>query len=369
MLWTPVRSWATKRGLIAGLWLAACMIAATGAGCSAIDRSPMAVVFPTGLVPGDTIAFVAPAGKLDRKRMELAEQRLEAMGFEVRVPEDLYRTRGSLAGEDAVRAAELMAAFRDPQVKAIFPGTGGFGTTRMLDRLDYDLIRRNPKIFIGFSDITGLHLALQCKTGLVTFHSPNPMYGLGSEGNLRDFSAKYFWRALLQREHVGADGNELPPGYAYDIPAEAPQIEVISPGVGRGRLTGGNLSLIIALMGTEYEIRTDGRVLFLEDIGERPYRIDRCLAQLRLAGKLDKLAGVILGQFTDCKPKEGKDSLSLEQVFRDYFADLGVPVIANFPAGHSRYNATLPLGVLVEVDADRGRVTVLDEPIRIPDSP
>ncbi|MCH7814807.1 MAG: LD-carboxypeptidase, partial [Planctomycetes bacterium] len=342
---------------------------AAGLGCATAGRTPVGPVFPPGLAAGDTIAFVAPAGKLDRNRVELAKRRLEAMGFEVRVPEDLYRSRGYLAGQDEVRAAELMAAFRDPQVKAIFPGTGGYGTTRILDRLDYDLIRRNPKIFIGFSDITGLHLALQSKTGLVTFHSPNPMYGLGSKGNLRDFSAKYFWRALLLRENVGPDGRNLPRGYSYLIPAEAPQIEVITPGVGRGRLTGGNLSLIVALMGTEYEIQTAGRVLFLEDVGERPYRIDRYLSQMRLAGKLDELAGAILGQFTDCKSKEGKDSLSLEQVFQDYFADLGVPVIANFPAGHSRDNATLPLGVMVEVDANRGRVTVLENPVRTPGAP
>ena len=130
---------------------------------------------PAALRPGDTIAFVAPAGGLDRDRMELARKRLEACGFQVKVPDDLFRRRGYLAGTDEARAGELMAAFRDPQVRAIFPGTGGYGATRILDRLDYEAIRSNPKILIGFSDITALHLAIQKKTGLITFHSPNPI--------------------------------------------------------------------------------------------------------------------------------------------------------------------------------------------------
>ena len=163
-----------------------------------------------------------------------------------------------------------MAAFRDPHVQAIFPGTGNYGSTRILDRLDYDLIRRNPKIFIGFSDITALHLAIQKKTGLITFHSPNPMWGLGSEGNLKEFSRKHFWGALLRRGYFDTDGRILPEGYCISAPDDGPQTKVISPGVAHGRLTGGNLSLIIALMGTEYEIETVGRVLFLEDVGERP---------------------------------------------------------------------------------------------------
>ncbi|MCB9867864.1 MAG: LD-carboxypeptidase [Phycisphaerales bacterium] len=334
-------------------------------GCAAHKAGMPDPIFPEALQRGDTIAFVAPAGPLDRTRMELARQRLEDMGFHVRVPSDLYRTRGYLAGPDETRAAELMAAFADPEVKAIFPGTGGYGVTRMLDRLDYDVIRRNPKVFIGFSDITGLHLAIQKKTGLVTFHSPNPMWGLGSDGNLKPFSADCFWRALLAERYCAADGEPLPPGYAYELPADVAPTKVLAPGVARGRLTGGNLSLVAALMGTPYEIETRGRVLFLEDVGERPYRIDRYLSQLRLGGKLDGVAAVILGQFRDCAPKPDEDSLSLDEVIADYFGGLGVPVITNFPAGHVANNATLPLGALVEVDADHNRVAVLENLVRV----
>lgn len=320
---------------------------------------------PAALAPGDTIAFVAPAGRLDRTRMQRARSRLEALGFRVRVPDDLYRARGYLAGDDETRAAELMAAFADPEVKAIFPGTGGYGTTRILDRLDYDLIRKNPKILVGFSDITALHLAIGKKTGLITFHSPNPMYGLGSEGNLKPFSAACFWRALLRDRYYAADGRPLSPGYAYTLPAGVEPTRVLAPGVARGRLTGGNLSLVVALMGTPYEIETAGRVLFLEDVGERPYRIDRYLSQLRLAGKLDKPAAILLGQFADCAPQKDEDSLTLEEVFDDYFAHLGVPVIANFPTGHAPHNATLPFGAMVEIDANRNRVAVLENPVSL----
>ncbi len=348
---------------VAGLvWI---LMVGVAPGCVA-EKGPLSPIFAPALKPGDKIAFVAPAGTLDRTRMELVRSRLEERGFEVSVPDDLYRRRGYLAGDDDVRVRELMAAFEDPDVRAIFPGTGGYGATRILDRIDYDVIRRNPKILVGFSDITALHLAIQAKTGLVSFHSPNPMWGLGSPDNLHPFSARYFWRALLQEQYAPPEDEAPPVGYVLEIPADVAPVEVMSPGVGRGRLTGGNLSLVAALIGTPYEIDTDGRVLLLEDVGERPYRIDRCLCQLRLAGKLDNLAGVILGQFSDCDPKDAEESLSLDQVLLDYFAPLGVPVIRNFPVGHARHNATLPIGALVEVDADSGRVSVLENPVQLP---
>lgn len=354
----PKRPWTAVLSL-------ACAAIAPLAGCSATRPLTPVPIRPAALKPGDTIAFVAPAGPLDETRMERARARLEALGFHVRVPADLYRAHGYLAGSDERRAAELMAAFADPQVQAIFPGTGGYGVTRMLDRLDYAVIRRNPKILIGFSDITALHLAIQKKTGLVTFHSPNPMYGLGNEGDLKPFSAEYFWRALLNERYLRPDGKPLPAGYAIELPEGVEATTVLAPGIGSGRLTGGNLSLVAALMGTPYEIETAGCVLFLEDVGERPYRIDRYLSQLRLGGKLEGLAGVILGQFSDCQPKPDEQSLSLDEVLADYFADLGVPVIMNFPTGHAANNATLPFNALVEVDAEHNRVRVLENPVAV----
>ncbi len=335
-------------------------VTATAFGQSA---SPRVMVRPQGLQPGDTIAFVAPAGKLDRQRMNRAKARLIRLGFKVKEPDDLYAQRGYLAGSDEHRAAQLMAAFADAQVRAIFPGTGYYGATRMLDKLDYQVIRQNPKIFIGFSDITALHLAIAKKAEMVTFHSPNPMYGLGSENGLSAFSREYFWLPLMAKANQSPNASELFTPYSYDYEQEIASVKTLSPGRARGTVIGGNLSLVCALMGTEYEIDTEGRILFLEDVGERPYRIDRYLSQLKLGGKLDHLQGVILGCFSDCQPEKGKSSLSLDQVFADYFADLRVPVVIDFPAGHSRFNATIPFGVLVELDADRKIVTVLENPV------
>ncbi len=329
------------------------------------EAQPMEPIYPPALQPGDTIAVVAPSGFLDRERIERAARRLEEMGFRVRIPEGLYAERGYLAGDDDHRARLLMDAFRDPEVDAVFPGAGGFGSTRMLDKLDYDVIRENPKILIGFSDVTGLHLAIQKKTGLVTFHGPLLMYGLGGEDGLTEFSARYYWRALLSREYFDDEGEPLAPGWTYEITGGVEPMTAITPGVARGRLTGGNLSLVCPLMGTPYEIETDDRILFLEDVDEEPYRIDRYLSQLRLAGKLDRLAGVLLGQFSGCNAKEGKKSLTLEEVFRDYFGPLGVPVLMNFPAGHAKNNATLPINAMIEIDADLKRVTLLENPVTL----
>ena len=290
--------------------------------------------------------------------MELAVRRLHEMGFKTRVPADLYRKRGYLAGTDQERAAEFMAAWADPQVNAVFPVTGGYGCTRMLDGLDYQAIRANPKILAGFSDITALHLAIARKSGLVTFHSPNLMYGLGSTPDLSPFAGRLFWRTLLAEEYV-AGGQ----GYAIEIPEPLRPKRMVS-GQARGRLIGGNLSLISALMGTPYEIQTRGRILFIEDVDERPYRIDRFLSQLRLAGKLDEAAGIILGQFTGCVPDK-EDSLSLDQVLEDYFRSSKVPVVRDFPLGHFKNNATLPVGCLAELDADAGTLRLLENPVEL----
>ncbi|MEX2169624.1 MAG: LD-carboxypeptidase [Pirellulales bacterium] len=312
---------------------------------------------PAALRAGDTIMLVAPAGELDRERIERARQRLEAMGFRVIVPETLFRRRGYLAGTDQQRANELMAAFQNPEVKAIFPGTGGYGTTRMLELLDYDSIQAHPKILIGFSDITGLHLALAKKCNLITFHSPVAQHGLGSPDGLSEFSAKYFWRCLL------ADENDGDVGFEYEPPEGAP-LQSLRGGKARGRLLGGNLSLVAATMGTPYEIETDGRVLFFEDVNEAPYRIDRMFSQLKLAGKLKTPAAVILGQFTKAEPDEGDSSLTVDEVFADYFADAEYPVVKNFPAGHAPNNATVPMGALFEVDGDKPSVRLLENPVR-----
>ena len=313
---------------------------------------------PAALRPGDTIMMVAPAGELIEKRIVLAVERLREAGFKVLVPDGLFTVTGYLAGPDERRAAELMRAFTDPTVDAVFPGTGGYGTMRILDLLDFEAIRANPKVLIGFSDITGLHSAIGQKCELVTFHTPNPQWGLGSDDNLPDYSAEYFWRSLL------AGPNSRGVGWTYEIPGDDP-LETVSGGVAVGPACGGNLSLVAAMTGSEYQLDTDGKVLFLEDVREAPYRIDRMLCQLRLSGQLDRPAAVLLGKFRDCDVDDDADesSFTLADVFEDYFAEAPYPVISNFPAGHVKLNATVPLGVPIRIDADQREVRVLENAV------
>ena len=312
------------------------------------------MIIPRALNIGDTIAFCAPAAPLDTTRMILAKNRLIEMGFYVVQSESLFRRWGYLAGSDSLRADELMVFFRNPTVKAIFPGTGGYGTTRILDQLDYTIIRSNPKIFIGFSDITGLHIALNQIANLVTFHTPNPMYGLGSKGGLEPMAETYFWSLLKGNDEI----YQIP----FDLYGDSLRVEVIAPGKAQGCLVGGNLSLVCATMGSPYEIQTNGKLLFMEDIGEAPYRIDRYLRELKLAGKLDAVSGVILGRFTRRKeePPDKPGDFTMDEVLDQYFKNLNVPVIKNFPAGHVRSNISLPLGALAELDTEQGVLRFLE---------
>jgi muramoyltetrapeptide carboxypeptidase len=304
--------------------------------------------------------FVAPARGVDPNAVQRARERLEASGFRVLLPDNFDRRRGYLAGSDQERADELMEAFRREDVDAVFPFTGGYGTTRLLDRLDFGQIAAHPKILIGFSDITGLHLAIAAKTNLVTFHTPNPDTGLGRPEGMDPYAERFFWRCLR------ADQNQAGVGFAYEVPDPQKPLLSLRPGTARGRLIGGNLSLVCATMGTPYEIQTQGRILFLEDVHEAPYRIDRYLSQLRLAGKLDSPSAVILGQFTEADPSPNEDSLTVDEVLTDYFGAAPYPVVANFPAGHVSANATLPIGMEMEVEVrgEISQVRVLKNPVR-----
>ncbi len=315
-------------------------------------------IYPRALRRGDTIALVVPASPVPREPIERAIERLEAMDFRIKTYGDLYREHGYLAGDDATRAGEMMKAFSDPEVTAVFPARGGTGVTRLLHLLDYEVIRKNPKIFAGFSDMTALHSALHNQTGLVTFHSPHPKDGIGVADGMSDLTARVYWRALLAESYDENDG--------YDIPLteeERGNLETMVSGQARGRIVGGNLALVGAVMGTPYDVNTKGNLLLLEDISEQPYRVDRLLSQLKLAGKLDEASGVILGQFTDCDAPTGEASLTLDEIFDTYLNDLNVPILRNFPTGHCRDNATLPLNVEAALDADNHTLRILNNPV------
>jgi muramoyltetrapeptide carboxypeptidase len=314
---------------------------------------------PPALLVGDTIAFCAPSGFLDSVRMSLAKTRLEEKGFYIVREDSIYRRWGYLAGTDAQRASELMSYFKDKSVRAIFPGTGGYGSTRILSMLDYDIIKSNPKIFIGFSDITALHIAFNQLANLITFHTPNPMYGLGSKKGLDPISELYFWSLLM-------NSNDYTYEIPFDLYGDSLKVQTMVPGIASGKLVGGNLSLICSTMGSVYEAETRGSILFIEDVGEAPYRIDRYLSELKLAGKLDRVNGIIIGRFSrrETEAPDRSTDFKMHQVFQQYFSKMKVPVIFNFPSGHGFKNVSLPLGCIVEINTAYEIFKVLEPPIK-----
>jgi len=280
-------------------------------------------------------------------------QQLEKQGYHVIVPEKLFRRQAYLAGTDDDRAEELNAAIRNPKVNAIFPCRGGYGLMRTLDRLDYAALRAHPKMIIGYSDLTALHLAVAKRARVITFHSPMPESSLWRSGPGVDYANDLFWRT------VQADGfsSNSTPGYVIPVPADQPKPKTLVPGKAQGRLVGGNLTLINSTLATPYAIDAAGKILFIEDTGESPYRVDRYLTQLRLARILDSVAGVVIGHFSET------DEADTDRVLREFFSPLKVPVIINFPVGHVPTNATLPHGALVELDADQATLRVLESPL------
>ncbi len=251
-----------------------------------------------------------------------------------------------------------MAAFGDPETAAVWCARGGYGVVRILERLDFDVVRQNPKVFIGFSDISVLHTAIGQRTGLVTFHGPNLQDGFGKPEEMPAANEAALWRAVMGAENKAPSPCPLPEGegfQSYVLPeGDGYALQTIRGGMATGQLVGGNLAVLCGLMGTPYEMETAGRILFLEDISERLYRIDRYLAQLTLGDKLAKVAGVLLGDFSYEEGEEADDQREIRALFEEYLGGLGVPVLAGFPAGHERINLTLPMGAQVALDARGG---------------
>ncbi|HWQ30972.1 MAG TPA: LD-carboxypeptidase, partial [Negativicutes bacterium] len=286
------------------------------------------------LETGDTVGLVAPASPAGASKVEKAVKYLEGLGYRVRIGESAYSSRGYLAGCDELRAADINSMFSDREVAAVFCMRGGYGSQRLLDKLDFELIRRNPKIFMGFSDITALLNAIHQECGLITFHGP---MGGDFAGGLGKPTKAAMKKALESIEPIGELPNPEVPG-------------VLSEGRAEGEVAGGNLSVIASSMGTPYEIDTKGRILLLEDVFEEPYSIDRMLNQLKLGGKLDGAAGIILGDWGNTEPEEPDFSLTLEEVLEDYFSDIGKPVLAGYKIGHCKPNLTVPIGARTVID-------------------
>lgn len=316
-----------------------------------------AAILPRRLQPGDTIALVSPAkATFEREPYAIATEALQALGFKVREAPNLRARWGKFGGTDEQRAADLNSMFADDSVAGIVAMTGGSGCNRIVDKLDYALIRRKPKYFGGFSDITCLVNAMQRQAGLVTFHAPV------AESEWNAFSVAH-WRALvmegqapLLRNPVGERGDNLV--------QKDDRIATLRGGRARGPLVGGNLAVLASLAGTPYFPDCNGALLFLEEINEYIYRVERMLSTLRLTGALSQLAGVVIGKFTKCEPGDGYASHTLDEVFDDYFLPLNVPVYRGAMIGHIRRKFTVPVGAWAEIDADAGTLQILQPVVR-----
>ena len=300
-------------------------------------------LLPKRLQPGDTIGIVAPSSPPNQESLERSYAFLEKLGLKWKLGQHVKDVNGYLAGTDDDRLADIETMFADPDIDGIFCAGGGYGSARYADRLDYQLIRENPKVFWGFSDITYLHTAIGTYSELVTFHGPMLASCVGKD-TFHDLSAKLFQQLFEPME-------------LHYSEAISP-LKAVAGGVASGELTGGNLSLLASGIGTKFEIDTKGKVLFIEDVGEEPYRVDNLMNQLRLAGKFADAAGIVIGDFADAQPKK-EPSLSLEEVLEHYTGTLGKPVVNGFKIGHCEPHFAVPLGTRCRLDADAKTLTIL----------
>ena len=309
---------------------------------------PKAVMRPARLRSGDLVGLVAPAtAAFQQDDIDVARESLEALGLKVRVGAHARDRHGSLGGRDADRAADINACFADPEVRAIMPVRGGWGSARLLPLLDYDAIRANPKVLLGYSDITALLNGIHAATGLVTFHGPN------AGGRWDAYSLDIARRVLFEGEALRLTNPRGTRDTNVLTETEFRRV-TIHPGRATGRLLGGNLTVLTALLGSPWMPDFDGAILFLEDVGENWYRVDRMLTALKLAGILERISGFIFGSCSECEPGAGFASLTPEEIFADHIAPLGVPAWRGAMIGHDQPQWTLPVGIPVTIDADAG---------------
>ena len=295
------------------------------------------MIKPSRLKPGDAVGIVSPAGPVDRSDVMADLHLLKTSGYTVHVAPHVYDRRGYLAGSDRDRLGDLEGMFLNREIKAIFCSRGGYGSLRLLNRINYDLIRENPKILVGYSDITALLAAVYEKTGLITFHGPM-VKGFAS---LSENTRRNLFQIISSRQPARFTG-----GYP------------LCHGKGTGPIKGGNLSLICRLLGTPFMPDLDGSILFMEDRGEAPYRLDRMLTHLALSGRLERIKGLITGQFMDCG-----DPADIDNIIKERFTPMNIPVAAGFPLGHGPDNTTLPLGVPAQLDTDVMTLSLLESAV------
>jgi len=303
---------------------------------------------------GDFIGIVAPAGPVDPAALKEGVARLQSWGYRTLLGSSVIARHGYLAGTDSERAADFNAVWGNPDVAAVICARGGYGVMRMLEHIDWDTVRAHPKFLCGFSDITALHVAMEKEAGLVTFHGPMA----AAFGEATAYNTQGLQSALRRTSVYGTiPWPEPAPG--------SPSRVTLRHGTAEGRLAGGNLTLLCSLLGTPWEPDFTDRILVLEDVDEAPYRVDRMLTQLRLAGLFDGVAGIVFGDSPTCMHgPEGRPSLTLLEVLEEVLGSLRVPVVYGFPCGHTAYRATIPLGTWARLDTSMGTLTVLEPALK-----
>jgi muramoyltetrapeptide carboxypeptidase len=296
---------------------------------------------------GDTVGLVAPAGIFEPRYIEIVQQYLTNLGLKAKLGKHILDRYGYLAGKDGDRAQDVNDMFADDSVKAILAMRGGWGCNRILPLLNYPLIRSHAKILMGYSDITSLLLAINARSRIMTFHGPV------ATSTWTPFMLDYLQRILFNGEAVTLQNTNSPEG----------KVQTIVPGKAKGKLVGGNLSVLTAMLGSPYLPAWQNRVLFLEDVNEDVYRVDRMLTQLRNAGILSRISGFIFGQCTDCQPSKSA-SFTLMEVLQDHITPLKIPAWYGAMIGHIQDKFILPIGADVEIDADTGTISLLDGAVK-----
>lgn len=305
----------------------------------------MALQKPKKLNKKDLIGIISPASAPDEfLKVERGVKYLEGLGYRVKVGANVGKSHGYLAGTDQERVDDIHSMFKDKNVKAIFTLRGGYGAFRLLDKIDYRIIKNNPKIFVGYSEISALQIAFLEKAGLITF--AGPMVAVDFYDDVSEYTSELFWAAITSNKKIGKikypDNQKIP---------------FLQKGSAAGRIIGGNLAVLASLLGTQYFPNLTGKILILEDVGELPYKVDRILNQLRLSGAFKKIKGLILGRFVDCHEHDpNKKTLTLGEVISDYIQPLKIPSIYTFPHGHIKDFVTIPFGIKTKLNATKGIV-------------
>lgn len=310
-------------------------------------------VKPKALKKGDTIGLITPGSFIDDEGLEKAIENVKSLGFKVKLSKNIRKQRGYTAGTKEERVSDIHDMFSDSEVDGVWAARGGYGCTGLLPLIDFDLIKDNPKVFIGYSDITVLHLAFYKKTGLVSFHGPV------ASSTLSEYALKYLEGMITIPEKP----QKVYPCKVNDEKAKENvlfQPEVFNEGEAKGLLIGGNLSLIAAMVGTEWEMDLDDKLLFIEDIGEDPYRIDKMLIQLDQNKDINKAKGVLFGVFDDCGIPDDEPSLTFSEMLKDNVKDLKIPCSYGFSFGHIRNQFTLPIGIKAKMNAKERTLEFLE---------